>query len=138
MSVETEMKAVEEAVVTEAKKAETTIEAETKTVAGDVEKEVKKVSTEVKAEVKRTRVDITTEEKLFLRDAEAAFLRAQVEIRDFQARIKDCVTKSESATRVYTAKIDELVKKYAINKTEMMFDNLENAFKSALTNVSKL
>lgn len=138
MSVETEMKAVEETVVSEAKKAEETVEAETKAVVTDVVKEAEKLKDDIKAAVKRARVDITTEEKLFLRDAEAAFLRAQVEIRDFQARIKDAVTKSESATKVYTAKLDELVKKYAINKTEMMFDNLENAFKSALTNVSKL
>jgi hypothetical protein len=136
MSVETEMKTLEEAVVADAKKAEETVVAEAKEVEGGVKDVVTAVETEVKAveqkvatTVKRVRVDITTEEKLALRDAEASFLRAQVEIRDFQARIKDSMAKAESASKVFTERLESLVKKYSIDKASQVFDNIENCFK---------
>lgn len=127
MSIETEVKAAEAAVVGEAKK----LEGEAKKLEGEAVEEVKKVETAVVEEVKRVRVNIETEEKLALREIEAEYLRAQLSIRDLQNQLKDAAQKSDAAAKQYTEKIEVLVKKYTIDKAEYFFDSLENAFKTA-------
>lgn len=112
MSVEKEIKAAEDAVVNEVKKIE-----------GEVVAEVKEI-------VKRARVEIEAAESLVLRTAETEFLRAQVEIRDLQGKMKEIMTKSDAASKKYAEQIEVLVKKYTIDKIEMIFDNIENVFKA--------
>lgn len=98
------------------------VEAKVKEVVTEVKNEAEKVVEDVVAVVKKTRVEITTEEQLFLRNQELEFVKFQVQIKDLNAAAK---TKSD----MYSAKIEELVKKYAIDKTEMLFDSIENVFK---------
>ncbi len=147
MSIETEVKAVETAVESEAKKVEGAVETkaeeiekavegtvaaaegEVKTVAGEVEKEakavvadVKEVATKAEEKAKAAVVDIATEEKLFLREAELEYLKAQMEIQRLQKI-------TESKSKEYQAYIEGLLKKYVISKTEYVFDATVNAFK---------
>lgn len=119
MSIETEVKAAEQAVVEEAKAVE-----------GAVAAEVTKVEEKVAEVVKRYRVEIEAVESLFLRTAETEFLRGQVTIRDLQVQMKDAMEKSEAASKKYAVKMEELVVKYGINKVEQIFDNIENVFKA--------
>lgn len=148
MSLENEVKAVEKTVIADAEKVEAVVGAKLEDVAeavaegvkdaksaaeevkANVEADAKKIEQKLAATAKKVRVDITTEEKLFLRDAEAEFLRAQVEIKDLQSKIQSCAVKAEAASKKYTAKLEELIKKYGIDKAEMLFDNIENAFKA--------
>lgn len=107
---------------TEAKAVETKVEDEVKSVATAVETEVKKVEGEIKPEIKKALVEITAEEKLFLREAELEYLKAQMEIK----RLSElAATKSKE----YTAYIESLMKKYVIAKAEYVFDATVNAFK---------
>jgi len=97
-------------------------EGEVKSVATAVETEVKKVEGEIKPEIKKALVEITAEEKLFLREAELEYLKAQMEIK----RLSElAATKSKE----YTAYIESLMKKYVIAKAEYVFDATVNAFK---------
>ena len=77
MSLETEVKAVEGEVKAEVVKVEADVKAEVVKVEAEVKAEVAKVEAEVKAAV----VQIKAEEKLFLREAELEFLKAQMEIQ---------------------------------------------------------
>lgn len=117
------------------------LEAEVKEVAAAVEGEAKKIEEALVIETKaagaevgkvagRLRVDITADEKLLLRDAETEFLRAQVNIRDIQTKLKEETGKAEAATKKYSSKLEELVVKYGIDKAGYVFDNLENTFKA--------
>jgi hypothetical protein len=96
-------------------------EGEVKSVAEAVATEAKKLEGEVAAEVKKA-VDISTEEKLFLREAELEYLKAQTEI---QRLSKLAEAKSVS----YQAYVENLFKKYALGKAEYVFDGAVNAFK---------
>ena len=107
---------VEETVVNGTKQVEEKVE--------DIAKEV------VAAEKERVRVEIEATEKLILRDAETEFLRAQVQMRDLQTQMKEVMQKSEAASKKYSDQIEVLVKKYTIDKTKMIFDNVENIFKN--------
>ena len=111
------------------------VEAEVKKVEGETVVVVEEVKAEAQKIVKKTKVEITTDEKLFLRDAETEFLRAQMDIKDAQAKIQSFAQRAEMASKVYTARLNELVKKYAINGTEQMFDNIENCFKAIQKNI---
>lgn len=147
MSIETEVKAAEIAVEGEAKKVEGAVETkieeiekavegtiaategEVKTVAGEVEKEtkqavaeVKEVAPKVEEKVKAAIVDIATEEKLFLREAELEYLKAQMEIQRLQKI-------TETKSKEYQAYIQSLLNKYALSKAEYIFDATVNAFK---------
>lgn len=134
MSVEDTVKAAEVAVVNEAKKVEGEVVTEAKAVETAVVAEAEKVVAEVKKVVARARVDIETDEKLVLRDAETEFLRVQVQIRDLNAQITTLSHQAEASSKKYGDKIEQLVTKYAIDKTTMMFDNIENAFKATAQN----
>ena len=111
---------------------EQTVVEEVKTEAKDAETDTAKLVEEVKekavVEAKKTRVDISNEEKLALRDEEAAFLRVHVEIKDLQSRITNLSSKAEASSKKYMEKLEELTKKYGISKVEMVFDNISNAF----------
>jgi hypothetical protein len=108
------------------------VETEVEKVATEVKDEVVKVAEEVKAaivpEAKKLKVTITTEEQLFLRNVEADFLRAQVTIRDLQSQVKDAANKAAEATKIHSAKVEELAKKYALDTKEYVFDHMEAVF----------
>lgn len=98
-------------------------------VVGAVEKTVEAVETKVEETVakveqvaKKTVQEITTEEKLVLRELELNFLKVQTQIKDLSSN-------AEQMSRTYTAKIEELVKKYVIDKAEFTFDAISNTFK---------
>jgi len=111
MSIETEVK---EAAENEAKKIETAVEG---------------VGDKIETKAKDLRVEVTTEENLFLRNVEAQFLRAQIEIRDKQRELEATFKKSEVATKTYAEKIEALIAKYGIDKATQRWDNVENVFK---------
>jgi hypothetical protein len=110
-----------ETVVSEVEKAaESTVAA--------VEGEVKKVEGDVatvKADVDKAKavlVEVATEEKLFLREAELEYVKAQAEI---QRLTKITETKSKQ----YQDYVEGLFKKYALSKAEYVFDGAVNIFK---------
>jgi hypothetical protein len=76
------------------------------------------------------KVEVTTEENLFLRTTEAAFLRAQVRIRDAQKGLENLVKEAEAHSKTYSEKVEALFKKYSVTPAEFLWDNLENSFKS--------
>jgi hypothetical protein len=112
MSVETEVKAAEAVVATKAEE-----------VKAEVVKVVEEVKAEVVKETKKVRVEVSTEEKLFLRETELAYLKLQMQIKDLS-------TQTEVLAKKYTAKVEDLFKTYALDKTEYVFDAVENAFKA--------
>lgn len=125
MSIETEVKSVEVAVEGEVKKVEAEVstevnkaETEVKTVAEAVVTEVKKAEEKVKAAF----VQITAEEKLYLRETELEFLKAQMEI---QRLSKITEAKSEA----YTKYVEQLFTKYVLTKAEYVFDGAVAQFK---------
>jgi hypothetical protein len=104
---------------------ETAVEGAVKTVETEAKSVVEKIEGEVvKAEeaVKAALVNITAEEKLFLREAELEYLKAQLEI---QRLSKITETKSKQ----YTDYIEGLFKKYALEKTSYIFDAAVAQFK---------
>lgn len=119
MSVETEVKAVEQAVVAEATKVETKVKNVAEAVVADVKAEVAKVEPAVKKAV----VEISTEEKLFLSDAELEFMKANLEIQR--------LTKiTEAKSKAYMDYVEGLFKKYGLTKATHLFDGAVRAFKS--------
>ena len=106
-AVEGEAKSVAEAVVTEAKKVE-----------GDVVKEADKVVEKVKAAF----VGLIADEKLFLREAELEFLKAQMEIQ----RLNKI---AEAKSKAYTDYVEQLFTKYGLTKAEYVFDGAVAQFK---------
>ena len=118
MSVEIEVKAVEQAVVAEATKVETEVKTVAEAVVADAKAEVEKV----KAAVKKAVVEISTEEKLFLSDAELEFMKANLEIQR--------LTKiTEAKSKSYQEYVEKLFSKYLISKTEYVFDGAVRIFK---------
>ena len=106
------------------------VENEVKTVVDTVETEAKKLETTVKSDSSKAKVEISTEENLFLRTTEAAFLRAQVKIRDTQRQLEQFAKEAEGYSKTYSEKVDSLFKTYALKPAEYVWDNLENAFKA--------
>ena len=103
MSLETEVKAVE---------------GEAKAVVAEFEKVAEKVEEKTKAAV----IEISTEEKLFLRETELEFLKAQMEIQ----RISKI---TEAKSKEYQTFIEGLYKKYLVEKSEYVFDAVSNSLK---------
>lgn len=118
MSVETEVKAVEQAVVAEATKVETEVKTVAEAVVADVKAEVAKVEKVEKAAV----VNIKAEEQLVLRNAELEFLKAQMEIQ----RLSKI---TEAKSKEYTTYVEGLFKTYVLDRAEYVFDGAINAFK---------
>ena len=96
------------------------------TVVAEVEKVVEEVKsaveTKVEEVVKAAKVDITAEEKLFLREAELEYLKAQMEIQRLSKL-------AEAKSKSYTDYIESLFVKYSLTKAEYVFDGAVNAFK---------
>jgi hypothetical protein len=111
MSLETE-------VVSEVKAVETKVETVADAVVADVKAEVVKVEDKVKAAV----VEIKAEEKLFLREAELEFLKAQMEIQ----RLSKI---TEEKSKGYQLYVENLFKTYVLDKAEYVFDGAINAFR---------
>ena len=101
---------------------ETVIEGEVKTVETKVETVAEAVVAKVEEKIKAALVNIVADEKLFLREAELEFLKAQMEI---QRLSKVAEAKSKS----YTDYIESLFVKYGLTKAEYVFDGAVNAFK---------
>lgn len=101
---------------------ETVIEGEVKAVETKVETVAEAVVAKVEEKIKAALVNIVADEKLFLREAELEFLKAQMEI---QRLSKVAEAKSKS----YTDYIESLFVKYGLTKAEYMFDGAVNAFK---------
>ena len=98
------------------------VEAEVKKIVGETTAEVAKVEAEVKPEVEKLTQAITAEEKLAIRELEVGYLKAQAEIQ----RLSQITS---NAQKNFTTTVDELVKKYAVNPAEWVFDNVELIFK---------
>ena len=120
MSVETEVKAEVVKAETKVKAEVVEVEKEDKTVADAVVADVKAVVAKVE---KAAVVQTTTDEKLFLREAELEYLKAQMEMQ----RLSKI---AESKSKAYMGFIEGLYKKYAITKAEYVFDGGVNAFKA--------
>lgn len=118
MSIETAVKAVEATVEGEVKTVAEVVVAEAQKVEGEVSAEVKKVEEKVKAAL----VDIKAEEKLFLREAELEFLKAQMEIQRLQKL-------ADAKSKAYTEYVENLFKTYVVSKAEYVFDGAVNVFK---------
>jgi len=122
MSIEAEVKsevaAVEAKAETVAEAIATDVKSEVVKVEGDVKAEVAKVEAKVKAAV----VNISAEEKLFLREAELEYLKATLQIQNFQKVV-------ETKSKEYTAYIESLIQKYGLSKAEYTFDAVTNTFK---------
>jgi hypothetical protein len=84
--------------------------------------EVKKIEGETVAVAKAAVVQTTTEEKLFLREAELEFLKANMEIQRIQKI-------AEGKSKEYQTYVENLFKKYVLDKAEYVFDGSVNAFK---------
>lgn len=124
-AVEGEAKKVEVAVETKAEeveKAAVAVEGEVKTVAGEVAKETKEVTTKLEEKAKAITVEIGTDEKLYLREAELEYLKAQMQIQSFQKII-------DTKTTEYRAYVDGLMKKYGLSKAEYVLDGAVNIFR---------
>ncbi len=106
-SVSNEVVAVEQAVVDEAK-----------AVKQAVVEEVKKVE----VAVERTVQELQVEERLVIREIENEYLKAQMEINRLSQITQKC-------QKDFTAKVEELTKKYAVNPAEWLFDNVSLIFK---------
>jgi hypothetical protein len=111
MSIENEVKA-------EVAKVEGEVVAEVKTVAEAVVEEVKAVEAKAKAEL----VQLSADEKLFLREAELEYLKATMEIQRIQKI-------TEAKTKQYQEFVENLFKKYVLDKSEYVFDGAVNVFK---------
>jgi hypothetical protein len=126
MSIETaiegEVKAVEAKAETVAEAIATDVKAEVVKAEGDVKAEVAKVEEKVKAEVKKAVVEIKAEEQLVLRNAELEYLKATLQIQNFQKVV-------ETKSKEYTAYIESLIQKYGLSKAEYTFDAVTNTFK---------
>jgi deoxyribodipyrimidine photolyase len=95
-------------------------------VAEEVKQEVVKVAQEVKAEVVKVAEKITqelnAEEKLTIREIENAYLKAQIEIQ----RLTQITTKAQTD---FTKMVEDLAKKYVIDPSVFVFDNVSLIFR---------
>jgi hypothetical protein len=97
-----------------------------------VKDEVVKVAGEVKAEVvkeeEKIRIELEDTEKLALVRFERAFLQAQVEVQQMEARIAQLRQSAEAASKSYTARLKEFITKYGIDEAKHVFNAIEGVF----------
>jgi len=98
------------------------VETKFENVAAAVVADAKAVETKVEEVVKAALVNIVADEKLFLREAELEYLKAQMEIQRLSKL-------AEAKSKAYTDYIENLFVKYALTKAEYVFDGAVNAFK---------
>ena len=101
---------------------ETVIEGEVKAVETKVETVAEAVVAKVEEKIKAALVNIVADEKLFLREAELEYLKAQMEIQRLSKL-------AEAKSKSYTDYIESLFVKYSLTKAEYVFDGAVNAFK---------
>ena len=101
---------------------ETVIEGEVKAVETKVETVAEAVVAKVEEKIKAALVNIVADEKLFLREAELEYLKAQMEIQRLSKL-------AEAKSKSYTDYIESLFVKYGLTKAEYVFDGAVNAFK---------
>ena len=98
------------------------VEAKAETVAEALGADAKAVEEKAVAAVKAALVETKAEEKLFLREAELEFLKAQMEIQRLSKL-------AEAKSKSYTDYVEQLFAKYGLTKAEYVFDGAVNAFK---------
>lgn len=114
MSVETVVEEVKQEVVKVAEEAKQEV--------GVVVTEVKKVGSEVVVEAKKLTQELSAEEKLAIREVENAYLKAQMEIQ----RLSQITQKAQQD---FTKNVENLAKKYALDSSRWVFDNVELIWK---------
>jgi len=127
MSIETEVKAVEQKVEEVTK----TVEIKVEDAVVAVENEAKKVVAEVKTEAKAATVKLTADEKLALRDLEVVFLKAQQQASAIENQMKELRSN-------FQAKVDEYTKRYVLDKAEYVFDGVALEFKRITSDIKKV
>ena len=98
------------------------VETKVEEVAGEVKAEATKLVEEVEAGVKKLTQELTAEEKLFIRETENKYLKAQIEL----GRLSQI---AGQAQRDFSSKVEELTKKYVVSPAEWVFDNAELIFR---------
>ncbi len=91
------------------------------TVVEEVKQEVVKVIEEAKAVAEKVAQEISAEEKLVIREIENSYLKAQVEI----TRLSQITQKAQSD---FTKTVEDLTKRYAIDPSVWVFDNVKLQF----------
>lgn len=91
------------------------------TLVQKIEAEVKAVEAKVETFTTAARVDLDAADKLFLREIEVEYLRAQNEI----TRLSQIVKNAEAR---FAPSVQGLAKKYKVNPATHVFQNLELAF----------
>jgi len=97
------------------------VEQKVEAVAAEVKAEVAKVVDAVVPEVKKLVQEISTEEKLFLREVENSYLKATMEV----SRLSQT---TQRAQQDFTKAVETMVKKYALDPTTWVFDNVKLLF----------
>ena len=98
------------------------VELKAEAVASEVKEKVENLLGEVKAEAKKVTQELTAEEKLFIRETENAYLKAQIEIN----RLSQITQKAQ---KDFTENVENLSKKYLLNPAEWIFDNVALIFR---------
>jgi ribosome recycling factor len=98
------------------------VKAEATKVEGEVKAAVAEVKEEVTKAVAKTTQELTAEEKLAIREIENEYLKAQIEINRLS-------TITQGAQKKFTSTVESLTKKYVVDPTEWVFDNVELLFR---------
>ena len=98
------------------------VEGEVKAVEQAVVAEAKVVEAKVEAVVEKTRVEITDAEKFAMAALENQFLKLSMQAKQLDEQIKSIQT-------TYPKKVEELVKRYAIDTEKWFFDGVDYFFK---------
>jgi type IV secretory pathway VirB4 component len=98
------------------------VEGEVVKVAEEIKAEVAKVVEAVKPEVQKLVQELSAEEKLALREIENGYLKAQMEIQ----RLSQI---TQAAQQNFTKNVEALTKKYVVDPSSWLFDNVLLQFK---------
>ena len=98
------------------------VEAEVKAVEGEVVKVVEEVKAEVVKVAEKVVQELSAEEKLYIREVENEYLKAQMEIQ----RLSQI---TQGAQKKFTDYVETLTKKYVISPVEFVFDNISLTFR---------
>jgi ABC-type nitrate/sulfonate/bicarbonate transport system substrate-binding protein len=84
--------------------------------------EVVNVAEEAKAVAEKVTQELSSEEKLFIRETENTYLKAQIEVN----RLSQVTQKAQED---FTKKVEELTRKYAVDPSLWLFDNVKLSFR---------
>ena len=93
-----------------------------KAVEGEVAAVAEKVEAVAEKVVEKFTQELTADEKLAIREIENAYLKAQIEIN----RLSQITQKAQGD---FTANVEKLTKKYAVDPATWLFDNVELIFR---------